>query len=107
MSLIEEILEDEGYKILKAMEAESGISLLMDNEIDLILMDISLPKMSGLEATGIIKANPETNHIPIIALSAHAMESDRNKALIAGCDNYLTKPINEEEVLETIRLILK
>lgn len=107
MSLIEEILEDEGYIVLKAIEAENGINLLKENEINLILMDISLPKMSGLEATGIIKANPETNHIPIIALSAHAMESDRNKALIAGCDNYLTKPINEEEVLETIRLILK
>jgi len=106
MSLIEEILEDEGYEVLKAMEAESGIKLLEGNGVDLILMDVSLPKMSGLEATAIIKANTKTSHIPIIALTAHAMEEDRNAAFRAGCDHYLTKPIDEELVLETIKAIL-
>jgi len=107
MTLIEEILEDEGFNVLTAVMAEEGIALLGDAEVDLILMDISLPKISGLEATKIIKANDTTKDIPIIALTAHAMKSDRDMALSAGCDDFLTKPIDEEELLETINRLLK
>jgi CheY-like chemotaxis protein len=102
MALIEQILEDEGFCVLKAILARDGIALLKEEPVDLILMDLSLPEMGGLEATGIIKAEQATKNIPVIALTAHAMKTDRETALSAGCDGYLTKPINEEELLETI-----
>jgi CheY-like chemotaxis protein len=102
MALMEEILEDEGFAVLKAETAEKGIEALANTSVDLILMDISLPKMSGLEASQLIKANTATADIPIIALTAHAMTSDRGKALAAGCDEFLTKPVNEEAVLKAI-----
>ena len=107
MALIEEILEDEGYKVLKASLAEEGIEILKKNRTDLIIMDISLPEMNGLEATKIIKADEDTKGIPIVALTAHAMPSDRDTALSAGCDDFLTKPIDEEKLLETINNFLK
>lgn len=106
MALIEQILEDEGFAILKAELAEDGITLLKQNRVNLILMDISLPKMSGLEATKIIKADNAIKDIPVIALTAHAMLSDRNMALSAGCDGYLTKPIDEKKLLEEIKEFL-
>ena len=107
MALIEDILTDEGYNIAKAHLAEEGIRMLKENKIDLIVMDISLPQMDGLSATRIIKADNKTKTIPIIALTAHAMAKDRQVALLAGCDDYLTKPIDEETLLETIRNLLK
>ncbi len=107
MTLIEEILEDEGLSVLKATLAEEGIALLKKTKVDLVLMDISLPKMSGLEATGIIKADKSLKNTPVIALTAHAMKSDMDAALSAGCDDYLTKPIDEDKLLETIHNLLK
>ena len=103
MALIEEILEDEGFSVLKAYLAEEGITLLKETPVDLIIMDISLPKMSGLEAAEIIKADEATRGIPIIVLTAYAMESDKEKALSVGCDGFLSKPINEEKLLEMIK----
>jgi len=102
MALIDEILEDEGFKVLKAYLAEDGIALLKETRADLIIMDISLPKMSGLEASKIIKADETTRDIPIIALTAYAMASDKDKALSAGCAGFLTKPIDEDRLLEMI-----
>jgi len=107
MALIEEILEDEGYQILKAETAEKGFALLETETTDLILMDISLPQMDGLEATTLIKANPNTSHIPIIALTAHAMTTDREMALSAGCDDYITKPVDESKLLFAISELLQ
>jgi CheY-like chemotaxis protein len=107
MALIEQIMEDEGFCVLKAILAKDGIALLKERAVDLILMDISLPEMSGLDATRIIKAEQAIKDIPVIALTAHAMETDREMAISAGCDSYLTKPINEEELLETINQFLK
>ncbi len=103
MALVEQILEDEGFCVLKAVLAKDGIALLKESAVDMILMDISLPEMNGLEATKIIKAGETTKDIPVIALTAHAMETDREEAISAGCDGYLTKPIDEEELLETIK----
>ena len=102
MDLIEEILEDEGYAMLQAYVAEDGITLLSENTVDLILMDVSLPQMSGLEATKIIKANGKTRRIPLIILTAHARAEDREEAFSAGCDAFLTKPIDEDDLLATI-----
>ncbi len=102
MDLIEEILEDEGYAMLQAYVAEDGITLLSENTVDLILMDVSLPQMSGLEAAKLIKANGKTRQIPLIILTAHARAEDREKAFAAGCDAFLTKPIDEDDLLATI-----
>ena len=107
MTLVEEILEDAGYDILKAERAEDGIELLKRGGIDIVLMDISLPDMDGLEATRIIKADAVTCKVPVVGLSAHAMESDRQAALDAGCDEYETKPIDEDALLETIKKVIK
>lgn len=103
MNLIEEILEDEGYAILMAFIAEEGIALLKDNVVDLILMDISLPQMSGIDATKLIKSDEQTRQIPLIILTAHAHAADRDEAFEAGCDDFLTKPIDEDLLLETIK----
>ena len=103
MALIEEILEDEGFNVLKAYLAEDGITLLKEKTVNLIIMDISLPKMSGLEAAEVIKAEKATRDIPIIALTAYAMESDKEKAFSVGCYGFLTKPIVENKLLEMIK----
>ncbi len=103
MNLIEEILEDAGHTVLKATLAEDGITMLRETGADLILMDIALPQMSGLEATQIIKADATLCQTPVIALTAHAMASDRETALAAGCDHYQTKPIDEPALLNTIQ----
>ncbi len=102
MTLIEQILEDEGFCVLKAILAKDGIAMLKEESVDLILMDISLPEMNGLEATKIIKAEQTTKDIPVIALTAHAMKTDREEAMSAGCDDFFTKPIDEEKLLDTI-----
>jgi len=106
MALVDEILEDAGYTIIKAERAEDGIALLGKGGVDIVLMDVSLPEMDGLEATRIIKADTNMCNVPIIGLSAHAMESDRRAALDAGCDDYETKPIDEEALLRTIKSLL-
>lgn len=109
MALVEEILEDAGYEIVPVVRAEDGIERLSLGGIDLILMDISLPEMDGLEATRIIKSDDRLKSIPIIGLSAHAMDSDRIAALSAGCNAYETKPVDEDALLSVMKnlLILK
>lgn len=106
MALVDEILEDAGFNTVQVMRAEDGIVLLQKGNIDLVLMDISLPDMDGLEATRIIKSNDALKNIPIIGLSAHAMVKDRDAALAAGCAGYQTKPINEDTLLESIERLL-
>ncbi|MFZ4702563.1 MAG: response regulator, partial [Candidatus Methylumidiphilus sp.] len=94
-------LMKKGYGIFMAVDGEKGVELALSLKPDLILMDMSLPVLDGWEATRRIKANPDTRHIPVIALTAHAMGEDRQRALEAGCDDYDTKPI------ELARLLLK
>ena len=104
MELVIAILEGGGYEVAGAIDAEEGIELAKASNFDLVLMDVSLPGMSGLEATQALKNDPRTSHLPVIALTAHAMESDRSQAMAAGCDGYLTKPINRTDLLEVVRL---
>ena len=95
-----------GYTLLVAVDAEQGLAMAMAERPDLILMDLRLPGLDGWEATRRLKAMPETNHIPVIAVSAHAMAGDREKALEAGCDDYDTKPIDFPRLRAKIQALL-
>ncbi len=99
-------LEKKGYQVVLAVDGADGVDKAHDLEPDLILMDMSLPVLDGWEATRRIKANASTAHIPIIALTAHAMSSDRDKALEAGCDDYDTKPVELPRLLDKIQTLL-
>jgi len=99
-------LERKGFTIVVAVDGAEGIAMVRAASPDLILMDMSLPVLDGWEATRQLKAAPETRTIPIIALTAHAMETDREKALQAGCDEYDSKPIEFPRLLEKIATLL-
>jgi CheY-like chemotaxis protein len=95
-----------GYDVIIAEDGERGVAMATSDKPDLILMDMSLPVIDGWEATRRIKATPELRKIPIIALTAHAMATDRDKALGAGCDDYDTKPIELQRLLGKIETLL-
>ena len=95
-----------GFTVLSAVNGKEGIDKAVNEKPDLILMDLSLPIINGWDATREIKANKETSNIPIIALTAHAMAEDRKKALDAGCDEYDTKPIEFDGLLDKINKLL-
>jgi len=97
MELATDLLEAAGYVVIQAGTAEEGIELARAEFPDLILMDVGLPGMDGLEATGNLKQDPTTKDIPVIAMTAHAMKGDEKKALAAGCAGYITKPIDTRE----------
>jgi two-component system cell cycle response regulator DivK len=99
-------LERQGYQVLIAVDGQIGVDMALSEVPDLVLMDMSLPVLDGWEATRRIKAAPETKNIPVIALTAHAMSSDRDKALEAGCDEYDTKPIDLKRLLGKIETLL-
>jgi len=94
-------------EVVIAADGEQGVAMAHAERPDIILMDLSLPVMDGWEATRRIKASAATRHIPVIAVSANAMEGDREKALAAGCDDYDTKPVDFPRLLEKIRAHLK
>jgi len=95
-------LERKGYSISMAVDGGAGVEKASAEIPSLILMDMSLPVLDGWEATRRVKANPQTRHIPVIALTAHAMTGDRDKAIEAGCDDYDTKPIDLPRLLSKI-----
>jgi two-component system, cell cycle response regulator DivK len=99
-------LQRRGFEVLIAGDGEQGVTLAAAEKPDLILMDMSLPVLDGWEATRRIKAAPDTRHIPIIGLTAHAMAADRDKCLEAGCDDYDTKPVELGRLLEKIERLL-
>lgn len=99
-------LERKGYQIVIAVDGGQGVAMARSEKPDLILMDMSLPVLDGWEATRQLKAAPDTQAIPIIALTAHAMASDREQALAAGCNDYDTKPIELPRLLEKIEALL-
>ncbi len=102
MELVTDLLEVAGYQIIQAEIAETGIEMARAEAPDLILMDIGLPGMDGLTATGILKQDQLTKDIPIIALTSHAMKDDEERIMAAGCDGYITKPIDTREFPKTV-----
>jgi two-component system, cell cycle response regulator DivK len=99
-------LQRKGYEIEIAVDGQAGLDAATTGNPDIVLMDMSLPIIDGWEATRQLKANPATQAIPVIALTAHAMAGDRQKALDAGCDDYDTKPVNLASLLEKMEQLL-
>ncbi len=106
LDMITQRLELRGYRVLGASGGLAGIDLAREEQPDLILMDVNLPEIDGWETTRRLKAEPATRHIPVVALTAHAMVSDRDKALQAGCDDYETKPVDFQRLLSKIGALL-
>ena len=106
MTLITDILESLKYSVVAAYDCQQGVLLAQSEHPNLILMDLSLPLMDGWTATREIKKNANLKNIPIIALTAHAMSGDRERALEAGCDDYVSKPINVPDLLVKITTLL-
>jgi len=100
-------LERKGFEVAVAVDGRQGVDMALAGGYDLILMDMSLPELDGWEATRELRAQPQTQRVPIVALTAHAMAGDREKALEAGCDDYDTKPIELPRLLEKIDTLLK
>jgi CheY-like chemotaxis protein len=99
-------LERKGYQVLIAVDGEQGIASAMEHQPDLILMDMSLPVLDGWESTRRLKQQPDTQGIPVLALTAHAMAGERDKALAAGCNDYDTKPVDFPRLLAKIEGLL-
>ena len=106
MTLIVDILSEFDYEVFQAFDGEAGIAMVEKEIPDLILMDLSLPRMDGWTAAKTIKANPTQKDIPIIALTAHAMIGDKERALAAGCDDYLSKPLDMRQLLTKLNTYL-
>ncbi len=100
-------LARQGYDVVIAQDGARGVAMVTEEHPDLVLMDMSLPIVDGWEATRRLKSDPATRSVPVIALTAHAMAEDREKALAAGCDDYDTKPIELPRLLEKITQLLQ
>ncbi len=103
MRLFNDLLEAFGYKTVKSRDGRHAIPLAREHKPDLIIMDIQLPEISGLELTHRLKKDETMKHIPIVAVTAFAMRGDEQKIMAAGCDAYLSKPISVTTFLETVR----
>ncbi len=101
--LIEAVLKPRGYRLLLAEDGQEAIDIATAELPDLILMDVQLPHVSGYDATRVLKSKPETCNIPIVALTAHAMSDERDRALAAGCNGYIVKPIDTRAFPDQIR----
>jgi len=102
LKLLRDLLRASGYTTIEATDGEQGVELAKAEKPGLILMDIMMPRMGGLEAAQILKADATTRNIPIFALTSYAMKGDREKILGAGCDGYLAKPIDIQELLKKV-----
>jgi CheY-like chemotaxis protein len=100
-------LQRRGYEVIIAVDGVEGLEMALNESPDLILMDMSLPLLDGWEATRRLKSMPEISSIPVLALTAHAISGDREKALDIGCDDYDTKPVEFQRLLEKIQKLLK
>lgn len=106
MKLAVTLLASAGYSVLQAADAETGLVMIREQRPVLVLMDIQLPGMDGLSATRMLKSDPELTHIPVIALTAHAMHGDEEMILAAGCDGYLAKPFSRQSFLGAVNNML-
>jgi len=102
MTLATFLLQSASHTVIAATDAEAGLTLARAEQPDLILMDMQLPGMDGLAATGLLKADPATSSIPVIALTALAMKGDEERIRAAGCDGYIAKPMSYKDFLETV-----
>jgi two-component system cell cycle response regulator DivK len=107
LKLVRDVLQVKGYQTLEAATAEDGIALAQAHSPDLVLMDIQLPGMNGIEALGVLRENPATAHIPVIAVTASVMQQDRKLITEAGFDAYIGKPINLKEFLQAVREMIE
>ena len=103
LKLVRDVLQVKGYQTLEAVTGEDGVKLALEHKPDLVLMDIQLPGMNGIEALGVLRANPVTAKIPVIAVTASVMQHDRKQITEAGFDAYVGKPINLKEFLDAVR----
>ena len=104
--IVRDLLKRTTYQLIEAHDGEAGVAMALEKRPDLILMDIQLPGMDGLAATRLLKADPATAHIPVIALTAMAMKEDQEKTRAAGCDEYIAKPLRYKELLAAIDKLL-
>ena len=104
--IVRQLVSRTSYRLIEAIDGESGVAQAQKELPDLILMDVQLPKMSGLDATRILKADPRTSHIPIIVITSFALSGDREKASAAGANSYLAKPYSPRELLALVREFL-
>jgi two-component system cell cycle response regulator DivK len=104
--ILNDLLTAAGYAMLEAEDGESGVALAAEARPDLILMDVQLPNIDGYEATRRIRMNPDTRHIPIIAVTSYALSGEEAKAADAGCDGYVAKPFSPRAVLAMVRGLL-
>ena len=102
LKLFRDLLQRFGFETVEATDGEQGVELAREKKPDLILMDIMMPKMDGLEATRLLKADATTKRIPIIALTSYAMKGDRERTIEAGCDGYIAKPVDIQELLKAV-----
>lgn len=107
LELVRDILTDAGYEVYEATDGPSGMELAFRETPDLILMDLQMPGMGGLEATRQLRADERTSGIPIVAVTAHAMRGDDEKALAAGCSGFITKPIRVREFAVAVARFLE
>ena len=105
--LVRRVLVAEGFEVIEAASAQEGFELAEANPPDLILMDVNMPNLDGLKATGYIRQNDVLRHIPVVALTANVMKGDREKALDAGCDGYIQKPIDVDRFPKEVMRFIK
>jgi two-component system cell cycle response regulator DivK len=104
--IVRQLLSRSSYRLIEAFDGEAGVALAFEELPDLILMDVQLPKMSGLDATRLLKADPRTRHIPIVIITSFALSGDRERATEAGAAGYLAKPYSPRELLALVHTFL-
>ena len=107
MKLVRDILQAKGYQTVEAGTGEEGVQLALEKKPDLVLMDIQLPGMNGIEALKVLRANPSTAQIPVVAITASVMQQDKQQVVDSGFDGFIEKPINLREFLATVQGALK
>ncbi len=107
MKLARDVLQSRGYAILEAVTGEDGVRLAIENKPDLVLMDIQLPGINGMEALRRVRADPGCARIPVVAFTASVTPADRSQISAAGFDGFISKPINLKEFLETVKRVLE